>query len=232
MDNKTLAKIILNDLGGEDNIISFIHLGDRLRFNIKDDSKIDNEHLRQTKRILATFVTCGQFQVVLNCEADRLYRRLKNITDGEKKSFFKKQKISTDEITIYSPIRGRIIEVENAVGVMPETNLLVSPINGIIDKLIPEKSAVTLLSESGVEISIHIGKNIENLRSGHTKKLKDRGERVRLGDPIFEFEPTAMRIEGCEPLTVVEITDAKSFSRIENEKGDAREKQPLIYLKR
>ena len=232
MDNKTLAKIILKDLGGEDNIISFIDTGDRLRFNLRDNLKIDNEHLRQTKRVLATFVSCGQFHVVLNHDANRLYKHLKNLTSGEKRSFFKREKTINDEMTIYSPIKGRIVEIKNAVGVMPETNLLVSPINGRIEKLTIEKSAVTIISNEGVEVIVHIGENTNSLRSRHTKNLIDKGDKVRLGDPIFEFEPTAMRIEGCEPVTIVEISDTKSFSKIKNETGAALEKQPLIYLKR
>ncbi len=233
MDNKTLAKVILKDLGGEDNIISFIHIGDRLRFNLRDNLKIDNDHLRQTKRIVGTFVTCEQFQVVLNHDADRLYKRLKNLTAKEKKKrLFSRERPQIDELIIYSPIKGEIVEIENAIGVMPKTNLLVSPVNGIIDELIAEKSAVSLISDEGIKVSIHIGRNINTLRSGHIKNLTGKGVKVRYGDPIFEFEPTAMRVEGCEPITILEVTDAKGFSEFKNETGEAVEKQPLIYLKR
>lgn len=52
MDYKELAKTILDDVGGEENIISFTHCATRLRFNLKDDSRVDRKHLDGTRGIM------------------------------------------------------------------------------------------------------------------------------------------------------------------------------------
>lgn len=51
MDFEKLAGIILNGVGGEDNIAGFTHCATRLRFTLKDQSKADEQTLKNTKGI-------------------------------------------------------------------------------------------------------------------------------------------------------------------------------------
>lgn len=89
MDYKSLAKTILNDIGGKENVISFTHCATRLRFNLKDDSKVDKKHLDQTSGVMGIVSKGGQFQVVIGSDVPNVYRELNMLgnfegTDGEK----------------------------------------------------------------------------------------------------------------------------------------------------
>ena len=76
MDYKALAKTILNDIGGEENVISFTHCATRLRFNIKDESKIDKKQLEETQGVMGIVSKGGQFQVVIGSDVPNVYREL------------------------------------------------------------------------------------------------------------------------------------------------------------
>ncbi len=74
MDYKELAKAILNDVGGRENVISFTHCATRLRFNLNDDSKINKGHLDSMKGVMGTVNKGGQFQVIIGSDVPNVYR--------------------------------------------------------------------------------------------------------------------------------------------------------------
>lgn len=76
MDYKSLAKSILNDLGGEANIISFTHCATRLRLNLKDMGKVNIKNLENTKGIMGVVNKGGQFQIVIGSDVPNVYREL------------------------------------------------------------------------------------------------------------------------------------------------------------
>lgn len=89
MDYKALAKSILHDIGGEENVVSFTHCATRLRFNLKDDNKVDKKHLDATKGVMGVVNKGGQFQVVIGSDVANVYRELNMMgsfggTEGEK----------------------------------------------------------------------------------------------------------------------------------------------------
>ncbi len=60
-----LAKTIIQNVGGEDNVISLAHCITRLRFKLKDESKANTEVLKSTKGIVAVMQSAGQYQIVI-----------------------------------------------------------------------------------------------------------------------------------------------------------------------
>ncbi|MBP3360768.1 MAG: PTS transporter subunit EIIC [Clostridia bacterium] len=76
MDYKALAKTILNNIGGKENIISFTHCATRLRFNLKDESKADKKGLEETRGVMGVVSKGGQFQVIIGSDVPNVYREL------------------------------------------------------------------------------------------------------------------------------------------------------------
>ena len=83
MDYKELAKAILNDVGGRENIISFTHCATRLRFNLNDDSKVNKGHMESIKGVMGTVNKGGQFQVIIGSDVPNVYRELNMLGDFE-----------------------------------------------------------------------------------------------------------------------------------------------------
>lgn len=47
--NKTLAQDVLQKIGGKENIISVFHCATRLRFELQDQTKVNEEELKKSK---------------------------------------------------------------------------------------------------------------------------------------------------------------------------------------
>lgn len=60
-----LARIIIQNVGGRNNIISLTHCITRLRFKLKDESKANTDVLKATDGIVTVMQAGGQYQVVI-----------------------------------------------------------------------------------------------------------------------------------------------------------------------
>ena len=65
MDYHKLAKIIIDNVGGTDNIRSVTHCMTRLRFSLKDVSKVNEDELNKVKEILGTVYSGDQYMIIL-----------------------------------------------------------------------------------------------------------------------------------------------------------------------
>lgn len=68
-----LAKIIIQNVGGRDNIISLTHCITRLRFKLKDESKANTDVLKSTDGIVTVMQAGGQYQVVIGNHVPDVY---------------------------------------------------------------------------------------------------------------------------------------------------------------
>lgn len=80
MNNKDLAKNVLDLVGGEQNISGLTHCATRLRFVLKDDNKADLKALDQLEGVLKAQNSGGQVQVVIGAKVDAVYSEVKNLT--------------------------------------------------------------------------------------------------------------------------------------------------------
>lgn len=60
-----LARIIIQNVGGKSNVISLTHCVTRLRFKLKDESKVNTEVLKKTEGIVTVMKSGGQYQIVI-----------------------------------------------------------------------------------------------------------------------------------------------------------------------
>lgn len=68
-----LARIIIQNVGGRDNIISLTHCITRLRFKLKDESKANTDILKATDGIVTVMKAGGQYQVVIGNHVADVY---------------------------------------------------------------------------------------------------------------------------------------------------------------
>ncbi|MCT1901995.1 beta-glucoside-specific PTS transporter subunit IIABC [Oceanobacillus sojae] len=76
MEVKEQAKIILESVGGESNISSITHCVTRLRFVLKDETKIDNQMIEQLDCVLGIQKQAGQFQVIIGAKVEKVYKEI------------------------------------------------------------------------------------------------------------------------------------------------------------
>lgn len=76
MDYQAIAKEILKDVGGKDNIVDVTHCYTRLRFALKDTKQANKEALLQTEGVISVVESGGQYQVVLGNKVAHVYNAL------------------------------------------------------------------------------------------------------------------------------------------------------------
>ena len=78
MSKNQLAKSIIDNVGGIDNVSGLTHCATRLRFNLKDDSKANADDLKDLSKVVGVVNQGGQYQVIIGPDVKNVY---KSITD-------------------------------------------------------------------------------------------------------------------------------------------------------
>ena len=68
-----LAQDILAHVGGKENVNSLKHCVTRLRFDLKDESKADDDYLKQRDGVVTVVKAGGQYQVVIGNHVPDVY---------------------------------------------------------------------------------------------------------------------------------------------------------------
>jgi len=76
MDYKQLAAVILEKVGGKENVDKVVHCATRLRFTLKDVSKADTETLKKTKGVMSVINAGGQYQIVIGPDVPQVYQEV------------------------------------------------------------------------------------------------------------------------------------------------------------
>lgn len=81
MDYRSLAAGIVQDVGGEENIVSATHCATRLRLKLRDESRADKAAVEKLPGVITVMRAGGQFQVVVGNNVPSLFAELKKITN-------------------------------------------------------------------------------------------------------------------------------------------------------
>lgn len=109
------AKLLLEYIGGKDNIKAVTHCVTRMRFVLIDEKKADVKKIESLKSAKGTFTQAGQFQVIIGNEVSEFYNEFTKIAgiDGVSKDAVKAaaksnqtfvQKLMANLVEIFTPL--------------------------------------------------------------------------------------------------------------------------------
>lgn len=81
MNNRELAKAIIENVGTESNIVSLVHCVTRLRFKLVDMSKANKGAIEELEGVISVVESGGQFQVVIGNNVSNVYNEIVKITN-------------------------------------------------------------------------------------------------------------------------------------------------------
>ncbi|RFZ77581.1 PTS beta-glucoside transporter subunit EIIBCA [Lacrimispora amygdalina] len=84
MDHKVLAETVWDLVGGSSNVEQVTHCATRLRFNLRDRTKVQMESLKATSGVLGVVSKDTSFQVIIGAEVPNVYKYLS--ASGERTS--------------------------------------------------------------------------------------------------------------------------------------------------
>jgi sugar PTS system EIIA component len=154
-------------------------------------------------------------------------------------NFFKK----TNDNKIYAPIKGKCIDISNVndevfskkmmgdgVAIIPTDNIVHSPCEGEIVMVFPTKHAFGITMNNGVEVLIHIGMDTVNLNGLGFKAFKNKGDKVKHGDKIIEFDSNYLSNKDLDMTVMVIITNNNDhkFDKLGIDKEVSKEDKILV----
>ncbi len=134
--------------------------------------------------------------------------------------------VSVEEIK--SPVNGTVVPTAEVadetfasemlgttVAVEPADGKIVAPCDGEVINIFETGHAVCIATESGAELLIHIGIDTVSMEGkGFKKKVAD-GAKVRKGDVLIEADLDAIKAAGHLATTMLILTNADDFSKVE-----------------
>ena len=121
-----LAKEIVKQVGGKDNVISLTHCITRLRFKLKDENIANDEVIKGMDGVVTVMKSGGQYQIVIGNQVANVYEEvmpLLNLQNSEP-VHAKKQKPLDQFIDIISGIFQPILGLMAACGMVKGFNTL------------------------------------------------------------------------------------------------------------
>ena len=139
--------------------------------------------------------------------------KLKNALGLEKKA-----------VKIVAPVDGIVVALSvvpdpafseemfgRGLAIKPAAGHVVSPVNGTVIQMFDTGHAVSLTSDDGAEILIHIGLDTVRLKGEHFTPLVKTGDSVKTGDGLINFDLAAIAAAGYDTITPVVICNSDAY---------------------
>ncbi len=81
--NLQIAQAVLEKVGGKENVTSVMHCITRLRFNLKDNSKVDDEGIKKIPGVMGTTTGGGMYMVIVGNAIEKVYYHLCKLGEFE-----------------------------------------------------------------------------------------------------------------------------------------------------
>ena len=131
-------------------------------------------------------------------------------------------------IEITSPAEGKLIpigEVQDptfakeilgkGAAIIPEKGVICAPFDGKVDAIFDTGHAVGLISDTGVELLIHIGIDTVNLEGKYFVPKAASGDSIKKGDVLIEFDIDAIQAAGYDVTTPVIVSNSDQYAKVE-----------------
>lgn len=132
--------------------------------------------------------------------------------------------IKVSEVEITSPLSGHVIALAQAkdpvfsqgalgqgIVIEPSDGKLIAPFDGTVVSFFPTKHAIGLVSDSGIELLIHIGLDTVELDGKYFTAKVVQGEKIVKGQELIEFDVEGIRNAGYVTQTPIVVTNSDSF---------------------
>ena len=229
---------IINLLGGRANIVDVDACMTRLRVTVKDAEKVGTEEQWKAEGAMGLVMKGQGVQAIYGPKADVLKSDIQDLLDsGEvipetlpsQKTAVQQAEVAFKGVTeeVHSVAEGQVIELEkvqdpvfsqkmmgDGFAVEPANGQIVSPVAGKVTSVFPTKHALGLVTESGLEVLVHIGLDTVSLEGKPFTVKVEEGQTVAAGDLLVEADLDAIREAGRATSTVVVFTNGAAIKSV------------------
>ena len=162
-----------------------------------------------------------------------MFEKLKNALGLEKKN-----------ITVFAPIAGKAVAISEVndptfaeemlgkgVAIQPTGNTVVAPFNATVMQMFDTRHAVTLVSDEGVELLIHIGLETVGLKGEHFTALVSNGDKVKIGEALILFDLEKIKAAGFDTIIPIVVCNSDAYKNFVTHIGkDVKPQEEIITL--
>lgn len=211
------SPLILQALGGKNNIKNIEACITRLRLTLDNDKLLDIAALKNLGAAGVIRLGGGNVQVVFGTYSEIIREEIKKVLMKD-----------IQQVMFSAPMQGRMIPLEdvpdqifagklvgNGVAFVPEKGELVAPVAGKIMILYPTLHAVGIQTEEGLEVLLHIGIDTSQLQGKwFTAHIKE-GDYVDAGQLLISFNLQKVKQNSkslATPMIITNVDKVKSWS--------------------
>jgi glucose-specific phosphotransferase system IIA component len=210
------APLILEALGGKENIVQVQSCITRLRLTVHNDRYIDTGALKGLGSAGIIKLGGGNVQVVFGTYSELIREEINKLMLRD-----------LPQVLFSSPMQGRMMPIEevpdhifaaklvgDGVAFMPEKGELTSPVFGKVMHVYPTMHAVGIATPEGLEVLMHIGIDTSQLKGTFEAVVKE-GDSVEPGQLLVKFDLAYLREHAASLATPMVITNpdrVKSWS--------------------
>ncbi len=232
---------IINLLGGRANIVDVDACMTRLRVTVKDADRVGTEEQWKAEGAMGLVMKGQGVQAIYGPKADVLKSDIQDILDSGEviPETLPSQMTETQQNTVhfkgvteevYSVADGQVVALEqvedpvfaqkmmgDGFAVEPANGNIVSPVTGTVSSIFPTKHALGLVTDSGLEVLVHIGLDTVSLEGKPFTVHVFEGQKVVAGDLLVTADLDAIREAGRKTSTVVVFTNGDVLKSVKLE---------------
>ena len=232
---------IINLLGGRANIVDVDACMTRLRVTVKDADKVGDAEQWKAEGAMGLVMKGQGVQAIYGPKADVLKSDIQDILDSGEviPETLPSQMTETQQNTVhykgvteevYSVADGQVVALEqvedpvfaqkmmgDGFAVEPANGNIVSPVTGTVSSIFPTKHALGLVTDSGLEVLVHIGLDTVSLEGKPFTVHVSEGQKVAAGDLLVTADLDAIREAGRKTSTVVVFTNGDVLKSVKLE---------------
>ena len=134
-----------------------------------------------------------------------MFGSLKKLFGGEEK----------EEKIIAAPVNGTAIPMSQVTAVIPSDGRVVAPADGLVTMVFDTKHAISMQTDNGAELIIHIGLDTVQLKGQYFDAHVAAGDKVKQGDLLLDFDIDKIKEAGYDVTTPVIICNTPQFPKME-----------------
>lgn len=150
---------------------------------------------------------------------------------------FKKQ----TKCEVAAPVKGEAVSVREVsdptfgeeilgkgIAIKPAEGEFYSPVDGTVTLLFDTLHAISITSEDGAEILIHVGLDTVTLKGEPFTAHVKNGDSVKKGDLLLSADLEKIRAAGCDTITPVVICNTPDYAEVSVTKSGAVEPGDVV----
>lgn len=219
---------VLKALGNTENIKAIDACITRLRLEVYDTKKVDKKRLKDLGSPGVMEVGSTGIQVIFGTAAEGLKDEIKAIMENPAEVTVVESAAASEtavektgkETIMTSPMKGKLLDLtevpdalfaEKMIGdgfaVDPQEGYVVSPVAGEIAHIFETNHALAIITDSGLEVLVHIGIDTVKMEGRGFTRLAEIGQKVENGTPLMKFDLELVRKEAKSSITEVVVTN-------------------------